>query len=54
MRELRRTIGELAIVGFKGQTLPADVRRVAREFGLGGVIFLPSCPTFTRHQSPFV
>ena len=39
MRELRRHVGQLAIVGFKGHTLPPDVRTIAREFDLGGVIF---------------
>src|SRR6476660_2777357 len=39
MRDLRRHVGQLAIVGFNGHTLPADVRTLAREFDLGGVIF---------------
>src|SRR3954453_23980034 len=39
MRDIRRHIGQLAIVGFKGHTLPPDVRALAREFDLGGVIF---------------
>lgn len=39
MRELRRHVGQLAIVGFNGHTVPPDVRTLAREFDLGGVIF---------------
>src|SRR3982751_396515 len=39
MRDLRRHIGQLAIVGFNGHSVPADVRALAREFDLGGVIF---------------
>lgn len=39
LREIRRHVGQLAIVGFSGHELPDDVRRLAREFDLGGVIF---------------
>jgi beta-N-acetylhexosaminidase len=39
MREIRRHVGQLAIVGFDGHDVPADVRALAREFDLGGVIF---------------
>jgi len=39
LRELRRHVGQLAIVGFDGHDVPADVRVLAREFDLGGVIF---------------
>jgi beta-N-acetylhexosaminidase len=39
LREIRRHVGQLAIVGFDGYDLPADVRSLAREFDLGGVIF---------------
>ena len=39
LRELRRHVGQLAIVGFDGHDLPADIRSLAREFDLGGVIF---------------
>ena len=39
LRDLRRHVGQLAIVGFKGLEVPADVRSLAREFDLGGVIF---------------
>ena len=39
LREIRRHVGQLAIVGFKGHTVPDEVRELAREFDLGGVIF---------------
>src|SRR5687768_11135740 len=39
LRDIRRHVGQLAIVGFDGQTVPDDVRMLAREFDLGGVIF---------------
>ena len=35
---LRRQIGQLLIAGFNGQTPPVELRSLAREFGLGGVI----------------
>ncbi len=35
---LRRQIGQLLIAGFNGQQIPAELRSLAREFGLGGVI----------------
>jgi beta-N-acetylhexosaminidase len=35
---LRRRIGQLLIAGFNGQQLPAELKSLAREFGLGGVI----------------
>jgi beta-N-acetylhexosaminidase len=38
-RDIRRHVGQLAIIGFKGYDVPADVRSLAREFDLGGVIF---------------
>ena len=38
-RDLRKHVGQLAIVGFDGHAVPADVRTLAREFDLGGVIF---------------
>ena len=38
LREIRRHVGQLAIVGFDGHDLPQDVRSLAREFDLGGVI----------------
>ena len=39
LRDLRRHVGQLAIVGFNGVDVPADVRSMAKEFDLGGVIF---------------
>ena len=39
LRELRRHVGRLAIVGFTGHTAPEDLRRLATEFDLGGVIY---------------
>jgi beta-N-acetylhexosaminidase len=39
LRGIRRHVGQLAIVGFNGHSLPDDVRRIAAEFDLGGVIF---------------
>ena len=37
-RDIRRHIGQLAIAGFAGEAIPADLRLLAREFDLGGVI----------------
>jgi beta-N-acetylhexosaminidase len=35
---LRRQIGQLLIAGFDGHDIPPELRSIAREFGLGGVI----------------
>ena len=35
---LRRQVGQLLIAGFDGQQIPAELRSLAREFSLGGVI----------------
>jgi beta-N-acetylhexosaminidase len=35
---IRRAIGQLLIGSFPGTTIPAELRSLAREFGLGGVI----------------
>jgi beta-N-acetylhexosaminidase len=35
---LRRQIGRLLIAGFDGSQLPVELKSIAREFGLGGVI----------------
>jgi beta-N-acetylhexosaminidase len=35
---LRRQIGQLLIAGFDGHHIPVELRALAREFGLGGVI----------------
>ena len=38
LRDLRRHIGQLVIAGFAGESLAADVKSLAREFDLAGVI----------------
>jgi beta-N-acetylhexosaminidase len=38
-RILRRELGQLFIVGFGGTSIPPELRSIAREFDLGGVIF---------------
>ena len=35
---LRRQIGQLLIAGFNGEHIPAELRSLAKEFSLGGVI----------------
>ena len=35
---LRREIGRLLVAGFDGHQIPVELRALAREFGLGGVI----------------
>ena len=35
---LRHQIGQLLIAGFRGDQIPVEIRSLAREFGLGGVI----------------
>jgi beta-N-acetylhexosaminidase len=37
-RDIRRQIGQLAIAGFAGESIPPDLRSLAREFDLGGII----------------
>jgi beta-N-acetylhexosaminidase len=39
LREFRRHVGRLAIVGFTGTSVPDELRRLAAEFDLGGVIY---------------
>jgi beta-N-acetylhexosaminidase len=39
LRDIRRHVGQLALVGFAGYTIPPELRSLAREFDLGGVIF---------------
>lgn len=39
LRDVRRHAGQLAIAGFAGLTIPPELRALAREFDLGGVIF---------------
>ncbi|MGH9311249.1 MAG: beta-N-acetylhexosaminidase, partial [Vicinamibacterales bacterium] len=38
VRDVRRQAGQLAIAGFAGDSIPADLRLLAREFDLGGII----------------
>ena len=38
IRDIRRHAGQLALAGFAGHSLPADLRALAREFDLGGII----------------
>jgi len=38
MRDVRRQAGQLAIAGFAGHSIPEDLRLLAREFDLGGII----------------
>src|SRR5260221_6051441 len=35
---LRRQVGQLLIAGFDGHQIPPELRSLAKEFGLGGVI----------------
>jgi beta-N-acetylhexosaminidase len=39
LRDVRRRVGRLAIVGFPGHTVPDDLRRLAAAFDLAGVIY---------------
>jgi beta-N-acetylhexosaminidase len=39
LRDVRRRAGQLALAGFAGHSIPSDLRMLAREFDLGGVIF---------------
>ena len=39
VRDFRKHAGQLAIAGFAGTTIPAELKSLAREFDLGGVIF---------------
>jgi beta-N-acetylhexosaminidase len=36
---LRRQIGQLVIAGFNGHQIPQELRSIAKEFSLGGIIF---------------
>ena len=38
IRELRRQAGQLAIAGFAAHSIPAELKSLAREFDLGGII----------------
>lgn len=37
-RDIRRHVGQLCIAGFAGHSIPVELRTLAREFDLGGVI----------------
>ena len=39
VRDMRRHVGQLAIAGFNGHDIPSELKSLAREFDLGGVIF---------------
>lgn len=41
LREFRRHVGRLAIVGFSGHSVPGELRRLVSAFDLGGVIYFP-------------
>jgi beta-N-acetylhexosaminidase len=38
IRDARRHAGQLAIAGFAGHSIPSDLRALAKEFDLGGII----------------
>jgi beta-N-acetylhexosaminidase len=38
LRDVRRQAGQMAIAGFAGHSIPPDLRALAREFDLGGII----------------
>src|SRR3990170_6411450 len=38
LKDVRREVGQLVIAGFPGHAIPADLRLLAREFDLGGII----------------
>lgn len=39
LRDFRRHVGRLAMVGFDGETVPDDLRTLVRRFDLGGVVY---------------
>ena len=39
LRDVRKHAGQLAIAGFAGLSIPPELKALAREFDLGGVIF---------------
>jgi beta-N-acetylhexosaminidase len=39
LRDIRRHIGQLVVVGFDGHVIPSDLKALAKEFDLAGVIF---------------
>ena len=38
LRDIRKHVGQLAIAGFAGHSIPPDLKSLAREFDLGGII----------------
>jgi beta-N-acetylhexosaminidase len=38
LRDIRKHIGQIAIAGFAGHSIPQDLRLLAKEFDLGGII----------------
>ena len=38
IRDIRRHVGQVVLAGFAGHSIPADLRALAREFDLGGII----------------
>ena len=38
LRDLRKHIGQIAIAGFAGHSIPQDLRLLSKEFDLGGII----------------
>ena len=38
VKDIRRSVGQLSIAGFAGHSIPSDLRAMAKEFDLGGVI----------------
>jgi beta-N-acetylhexosaminidase len=38
VRDVRRQVGQMAMAGFAGHAIPQDLRSLAKEFDLGGVI----------------
>jgi beta-N-acetylhexosaminidase len=38
LRDIRRHIGQLALLGFGGPAISDDLRRLAREFDIGGIV----------------
>src|SRR5258708_28018732 len=51
LRDIRRHVGQLAIVGFNGHTVPDEVGILAREFDLGGVLLFSRHPA-APHDAP--
>jgi len=39
LRDLKRHVGQLAIIGFPGHTVPSDVKKLIAAFDVGGVIY---------------